>query len=91
MCLAIPGEIVDVVGEDPLTRVAHVAFGAVQKEISLALLPEAGRGAWVLVHAGFAIARLDEGEARRIEAELDRLDIHEDAPARDDALVRVRS
>lgn len=73
MCLAVPCRVVEIVGEDPLTCVARVAFGGVVKEISLALLPEAVVDDHVLVHAGFAIARLDEDAARRVEAELDRL------------------
>lgn len=65
MCLAIPGEIVEIRGDDPLTRMARVRFGGVIREASLAYVPEAEPGDYVLVHAGFAIQTLDEEEARR--------------------------
>jgi hydrogenase expression/formation protein HypC len=65
MCLAIPGEIVEITGDDPLTRMARVRFGGVIREASLAYVPEAKPGDYVLVHAGFALQTLDEDEARR--------------------------
>ncbi len=40
----------------------------------LALLPDAAVGQWVIVHVGFAIARLDEAEARRVLAEIEALE-----------------
>lgn len=65
MCLAIPGEIVEITGSDPLTRMARVSFGGVIREASLAYLPEAKPGDYVLVHAGIALQTIDEEEARR--------------------------
>jgi len=65
MCLAIPGEILEIIGDDPLTRMARVSFGGVVKEASLAYVPEAKPGDYVLVHAGFALNTIDEEEARR--------------------------
>lgn len=65
MCLAIPGEIVEILGGDPLTRMARVSFGGVIREASLAYVPEAKPGDYVLVHAGFALQTVDEEEARR--------------------------
>jgi len=62
MCLGVPGQILDVV-ESPL-RMGRVAFGPTVKEVSLACVPEAGPGAWVVVHAGLALEQLDEAEAR---------------------------
>lgn len=41
-----------------------VEFGGVRKEIGLQLVPDAKVGDYVLLHAGFAIEKLDEGEAR---------------------------
>lgn len=64
MCLAVPGRVVSVGGEDPLLRTARVDFGGVQKEISLALVPEARPGDYVLVHVGVALTRIDEAEAK---------------------------
>ncbi len=65
MCLAIPGQIVEIIGGDPLTRMARVSFGGIIKEASLAYVPEAKPGDYVLVHAGFALNTIDEEEARR--------------------------
>lgn len=65
MCLAMPGRIVQVTGEDPVTRMARVDFGGVEREVSLAYTPEAGTGDYVLAHVGFAIERIDEAEAAR--------------------------
>jgi len=64
MCLCIPGLILDR-GEAPLC-LGRVAFGAVVKPVSLALVPEAVAGAYVLVHAGTAIQVLDEALAREV-------------------------
>ena len=63
MCLAIPGQIIEQIDDDPLTRMAKVDFGGIARDISLALTPEAEVGDYVIVHAGFAINRLDEAEA----------------------------
>lgn len=64
MCLAIPGEILKITDADPVTRSGDVSFGGVVKEVSLALVPEATVGDYVIVHAGFALNVLDEDEAR---------------------------
>jgi hydrogenase expression/formation protein HypC len=66
MCLAIPGRILTLAGEDPLMRIARVDFGGLVKEISLAFTPEARQGDYVLVHVGFAIALIDGAEANRV-------------------------
>jgi hydrogenase expression/formation protein HypC len=66
MCLAIPGRVLTITGDDPLTRTARVDFGGVVKEINLAFTPEARLGDYVLVHVGFAIALIDEAEANRV-------------------------
>ena len=66
MCLAVPGKIVSVTGNDPLLRQGRVDFGGVFREVSLAVVPEAGPGDYVLVHVGMAISRVDEAEAARV-------------------------
>jgi hydrogenase expression/formation protein HypC len=66
MCLAVPGRILSVCGDDPLTRVGRVDFGGIIKEINLAFVPEARIGDYVLVHVGFAITVIDETEAQRV-------------------------
>jgi hydrogenase expression/formation protein HypC len=66
MCLAIPGKIESVSGDDPLTRMGKINFGGIFKEASLAYVPEARVGDYVIVHVGFALSRLDENEAQKI-------------------------
>jgi hydrogenase expression/formation protein HypC len=66
MCLAIPGKIESISGDDPLTRMGKVNFGGILKEASLAYVPEAKVGDYVIVHVGFAISRLDEEEAHKV-------------------------
>lgn len=66
MCLAIPGKLVSITGEDPLERTGKIDFGGVLKEANLAYLPEAQVGDYVIVHVGFAISRVDEAEAQQI-------------------------
>lgn len=63
MCLAIPGQVLGIA--DDQLRTATISFGGSIKEVSLALVPEAGVGDYVIVHVGFAISRLDEEAARR--------------------------
>jgi hydrogenase expression/formation protein HypC len=74
MCLAVPGQVLEIVGDDPLMRIGKVAFAGIVKEASLALLPDAGVGDYVLVHAGFAITLLDQAEAQRTLDYLDAID-----------------
>ena len=68
MCLAVPGRVAEVFGEG-LSREARVDFEGVFRRVSLAALPEARVDDYVLVHAGFAIARVDEAEAKKTLAE----------------------
>lgn len=58
MCLAVPGKITSL--KDGL---AEVDFCGVTRAVSLDLVPAAGKGDYVLVHAGFAIQLLEPGEA----------------------------
>jgi hydrogenase expression/formation protein HypC len=61
----VPGKIESTRGTD-LLRTGRVNFGGIIKEVSLAYVPEANVGDYVIVHVGFAISRLDEGEAQRV-------------------------
>ena len=70
MCLAVPGKITSITGDDPLTRMGKIDFGGILKEVSLAYLPEAVLGDYVIVHVGFAISRVDESEAKQVFAYL---------------------
>ena len=62
MCLAVPGKILSMQGEN-FARTARVSFGGIVREVSLAYVPEAVVGDYVVVHVGFAISLLDEAEA----------------------------
>ena len=66
MCLAVPGRIISVEGDDPLLRSARVDFSGVVKQVNLAYVPDARIGDYVLVHVGFAIETIDEHEARQV-------------------------
>ncbi len=65
MCLAVPGKIISVSGDD-LNRSGKVSFSGVMKEVSLAYVPEAQVGDYVIVHVGFALSKVDETEAHRV-------------------------
>jgi hydrogenase expression/formation protein HypC len=66
MCLAIPGKIVSISGEDPLQRAGKIDFGGILKEVSLAYVPDAKVGDYVIVHVGFALSKVDEEEANKV-------------------------
>jgi hydrogenase expression/formation protein HypC len=74
MCLAVPGKLVEIIdGGDVAFRVGKVDFGGIRKEVSLAYVPEAEIGKYVLVHVGFAISVIDEDEAQRVFKYLEEL------------------
>ena len=65
MCLAVPGKVIDIQGDDPLLRCARVSFAGVIKNVSLTCTPEAKLGDYVLVHVGVAISVVDQHEAEQ--------------------------
>ena len=71
MCLGVPGEVKAVA--DGNLRMGRVAFGGILKEVCLAYVPEAEVGDFVVVHAGFAISRIDREAAERVFSMLDGL------------------
>jgi hydrogenase expression/formation protein HypC len=74
MCLAIPGQVLEITDTDPVTRTGRVSFGGIVKEVNLACVPDAGVDEYVIVHVGFAISKLDEAEAHRVFAYLREMD-----------------
>lgn len=74
MCLAIPGKIVSINNTESLTRMGKVDFGGILKEVSLAYVPDAKEGDYVIVHVGFAISRVEETEARKVFEYLKEMD-----------------
>jgi hydrogenase expression/formation protein HypC len=67
MCLGVPGQVLEVVKEADLL-VGKVDFGGICRRVCLDHVPEVKPGDYVLVHVGFALARLDEVEAQRVFA-----------------------
>lgn len=63
MCLAIPGKVV-AIDEGSLPLMGRASFGGIEKQVCLDWLPEVRIGEYVVVHVGFAIARIDEEDAR---------------------------
>ena len=68
MCLGVPGKILSIEPNPFGMTMGKVSFGGVAKEICLAYTPEAEVGDYVIVHAGFALNRLDEQEAQEVFA-----------------------
>lgn len=76
MCLAVPGQITRIIdNDDPLNIIGKVSFGGVIKDVSLAYLPEAKVGDYVIVHVGFALSILDEEEAEQTLLDLQEMSI----------------
>ncbi len=66
MCLAIPGQVIEIV--DDCHRLAKVEVAGVRRNVNVGLLDGEDGGVvpgdWVLIHVGFAISKVDEEEAR---------------------------
>ena len=74
MCLAIPGKVESIAGDDPITRMGRINFGGIIKEASLAYVPEVKIGDYVIVHVGFALSKVDEAEAQKVFEYLRQMD-----------------
>ncbi|MCG9889521.1 MAG: HypC/HybG/HupF family hydrogenase formation chaperone [Thermosynechococcaceae cyanobacterium MS004] len=81
MCLAVPGQIISIAEplpdqeNDTLFRTGKVSFGGIVKDVSLAYVPEATVGNYVIVHVGFALSVLDEDEAQKTLQDLNQLEV----------------
>ncbi len=66
MCLAIPGQVIEIV--DEANRLARVEIAGVRRNVNVGLLDDDGEGVqpgdWVLIHVGFALSKVDEEEAQ---------------------------
>ena len=75
MCLAIPGQVVEIV--DPVNQIAKIDIVGVRRNINVGLLADDDGGAkpgdWVLIHVGFALSKVDEEEARATLRLLERM------------------
>jgi len=76
MCLAIPGQVIEIV--DETNRLAKVDVAGVHRNVNVGLLDEDGVGVqpgdWVLIHVGFALSKVDEEEARATRDLLQRME-----------------
>ncbi len=72
MCLGIPGRVVDTYRDNDV-RMGKVDFSGISRRVCLEHVPKAGIGDYVLVHVGFALSVLDEEEAGRVFAFLERM------------------
>lgn len=82
MCLGVPGEVIDIFEKHAL-RFASVRFGGVMREVCLDYTPDVHEGDYVLVHVGFAIARIDKAEAEHAWRVLEGLGETDDVRAPD--------
>jgi hydrogenase expression/formation protein HypC len=64
MCLGIPGEIVEILTDQP--DLAKVDISGVRRNINIGLITEENPqpGDWILIHVGFALSKIDEAEAK---------------------------
>jgi hydrogenase expression/formation protein HypC len=89
MCLAIPGKVEEITTEGDM-RVGRVNFGGIVKRVCLDCVPEVEVGDYTIVHAGFAISKIDEESARQTLAlfeEMGALDA--ELAGEDEALARA--
>lgn len=65
MCLGVPGKVIEWIDQDPIFGRAMIEFGAIRRECQMACVPDAKIGEYVIVHAGIAIAVINQQEAER--------------------------
>lgn len=73
MCLGVPGQVAQWLRRDAIFAEAIVDFSGARRKVHMACVPDADVGDYVVVHAGIAICRLDESEAKETLAELQSL------------------
>ena len=66
MCLGVPGKVVEIEENDLGLNMGVVQFGGIKRKVSLACVPDAAVGDYVVVHVGFAISKIDEEEAKQV-------------------------
>lgn len=78
MCLGVPGCVVEWVDRDPTFAKAKIEFGGVARVCSMACVPDAMIGDYVVVHAGIAISKIDEAAAKLAREELSSMGLSEE-------------
>ncbi len=87
MCLGIPGKVLEIIPSQLGMTMGKVSFGGVAKEVCLAYTPEVEVGDYVIVHAGFALNKLNEEEAEEVFALLREMgELQESAQSEDTSL-----
>lgn len=66
MCLAVPGLVQSIHGDDPMERTGKVSFSGMVRDVNLALVPDVKVGEYVIVHVGMALSKVDAEEAMQI-------------------------
>ncbi|CAN5147388.1 HypC/HybG/HupF family hydrogenase formation chaperone [soil metagenome] len=80
MCLGIPGRITDRWLADDGALLARADFAGEERVIRLNYLPDLDVGDYTIVHAGFALTKIDEAEAHRTVAVMREVGLLEAAP-----------
>jgi hydrogenase expression/formation protein HypC len=81
MCLGVPGKVLSLSEGAAGMQMGKVSFGGITRDVCLAYVPDISIGAYVIVHAGFAISQIDEEEAQEVfeylrqMGELEELDV----------------
>lgn len=65
MCLAVPGQVMTIQGDEPMSRSGQVNFAGVIKVVCLAYVPDVQVNDYVIVHVGFALSIVDEEQAQQ--------------------------
>jgi hydrogenase expression/formation protein HypC len=66
MCLAVPGLVQSIEGDDPMKRMAKVSFEGLIRQVNITFVPDVKVGEYVIVHVGMALSKVDAEEARKI-------------------------
>lgn len=73
MCLAVPGKIISIDNSNSELRIAKINFGGIIKEACIQWLDDVSIGDYVIVHAGFALNKIDTQEAEETIAILNKM------------------
>jgi len=78
MCLGVPGKVIEWVNTDPVFAAARIEFAGLTRVCSMACVPGAQTGDYVVVHAGIAISRIDEAAAKQTLKDFHEMELAEE-------------